>query len=204
MRGRPGRTERRDGGAAAAGEPCGLRAVPRPRPGRERHGQGVDCAGHSRGFGAAVTPLLRRQLRGAQRRPLRDGAVRPRARRVHRGRVGPSRPVRGRGRRDAVPRRGRRTLAARAGQAAARHPGGRSPAGGREPPPARGHAHRRGHEPAARRRRPGPVASATTSCTGSTSCESSCRRCGSARRMWARWPGSSGARPCGRPAGRPS
>ena len=50
----------------------------------------------------------------------------------------------------------------------------------------------------------GPVASATTCCTGSTWCESSCRRCVSGRRTSAPWPGSSGGRRCGGPAGRRS
>ena len=154
-RGGPRRPERRHRRTAAPGRTSGCRALPGAHPRRERDGQGTDRPGHPRGLRQEESPLLRRQLRRARRRPVRVGVVRPRTRLLHGRRVGPPRPVRGGGWRDALPRRGRRTVAAGAGQAAARHPGGRDPARGGESPAAGGRAHRCRHEPAARRRGPG-------------------------------------------------
>src|SRR5207244_305382 len=64
--------------------------------------------------------------------------------------------------RNAVSRRDRRTVAASAGQAAARHPGGRNPARGREPLAPRRRAHRRRNESRPPSRSRGGTISRTT------------------------------------------
>ena len=67
----------------------------------------------------------RREPRGDSARAGRERAVRPRARRVHRRAPPAARQVRAGVERHAVPRRDRRPAARSAGQAAARHSGGR-------------------------------------------------------------------------------
>ena len=65
-------------------------------------------------------PVRHRQLLGGRRDAVRERAVRPRARRVHRRDRQQAGPVRARRRRHAVPRRDRRAAAVGAGEAAAR------------------------------------------------------------------------------------
>ena len=79
---------------------------------------------------ARAEAARRGQLRRVRRDAARERALRPRARRVHRRRPRPPGPLRGRPRRHALPRRGGRDAAGRAGQAAARA-GGRPGAAGR-------------------------------------------------------------------------
>ena len=118
---------------ARAGDAAG---VPRDRPAgalerdgadhrRIRHRQGARGAGAAR-----AQPARRQAVRGAQYRgdpggPARVGAVRPRARRLHRRRRAAPRALRAGRRRHAVPRRDRRHVAAAADAAAARA-GGRA------------------------------------------------------------------------------
>ena len=78
--------------------------------------------------GRARGALRQRQLRRAAREPARKRAVRLRQGRLHRREAEQEGPVRGRARRHAVPRRGRRDVAPDAGQAAARGPGAQDPA----------------------------------------------------------------------------
>ena len=127
------------------------------------------------------------QLRGAARHAVRIGNLRLRERRVHRRARPQAGPPRARQRRHAVPRRNRRHVAHRAGQAAARARGaalraarrpqvdlGRLPADLGDQPAAR----------AVRARRPVPRGSRTTASTRSPS---GCRRCASGRwtsRCW--------------------
>ena len=73
-------------------------------------------------------PVRRDQLRGPLRDAARQPALRPPARRVHRRRRRPRRRLPGRGRRHALPRRGRRDPAVAAGEVPARRPGARGDA----------------------------------------------------------------------------
>ena len=91
--------------------------------GRERNRQGAGGARAARGRRAPVEAVRRRQLRRVPRHADRGGAVRARARRVHRRHQSPGRPVQGGARRHAVPGRGRGAVAGGAGQAAARAAG---------------------------------------------------------------------------------
>ena len=99
--------------------------------GRVRRRQGIDRARHPRLRRAARQALRRGQLRRDPGQPRRVDPVRPREGRVHRRHREAHRQVRRGLRRHAVPRRGRRTAAGGAGQAAARHPGRRGRAGRR-------------------------------------------------------------------------
>ena len=156
---------------------CSARVPPRPRcatPSTAPRGRRSPCSiegesgsgkelvarGDPPALAAPRAALLRAQLRGAHRRPPRSRALRPRARRVHRRGDGARGAVRGGGRRHAVPRRSRRAVGARAGQAAARPPGGRGAPRRREPAAPRRRPHRRGHQPAARATRSRPGGSA--------------------------------------------
>ena len=176
-------------------------AVPRAHRRGERHRQGARGARDSPARPAARSPVLRAQLRGAVRRPDRGRAVRPRARRVHRRGGRAPRPLRGGGRRHAVPRRDRRAVGAGPGQAAARAPGRRGPPRRRERLAPRRRADRRGHQPAARAgsggrpvpRRPalparrGPHRRARRSATAPATCRCSRRASGAMPpRAWAR------------------
>ena len=121
-----------------------------------------------------------RQLRRAGAGLLEMRAVRPREGRLHRRDGAAAGPLRAGRRRHAVPRRGRRPAAGRAGQAAARAAGARVRARRRQRDD-QGRRARRGGDPprpreADRRRR----RSARTSTTGSTCSRSTCRRCASA------------------------
>ena len=88
------------------------------------------------------------------REPARERAVRPRARRVHRRQGAEARAVRGSGRRDVVPRRGRRDAGGDAGEAAARARGDDVPAAGRHARSVGRRPHRRGDQQGAGRRGP--------------------------------------------------
>ena len=99
--------------------------------GRTGHGQGARRAGHPQPRPASGRALRGGQLRRAARHPGRVGALRLRARRLHRRpprQAGALRPGPGR---HALPGRDRRDLAGRAGQAAARPAGARVHAAGR-------------------------------------------------------------------------
>ena len=105
----------------------------RPRPARLRQPQGG--------------PLRRRQRRGDSEGPGRERAVRPRARRLHRGAPEAVRALRpGRGR-HALPRRDRRHAARGADPPAARPPGGPLHAGRRPRRDLDRRAHRRRDPP---------------------------------------------------------
>ena len=140
---------------------------------------------------AAPGAVRGRELRRAAAGTPRSGDVRPRARRVHRRRARPRRPVRGGVGRHAVPRRSRRPAAAAAGETAARAAGRHVRAAGREPDAGQPRACHRGdpREPdASRARRPVPRGPATTGCGW---CRSRSRRCASAAKTSNRWRRSS-------------
>ena len=88
--------------------------------GETGHRQGARRARAAQHRPAARSPVRRRQLLRGRRHPVRERAVRPRARRVPRRDREQARALRAGRRRDAVPRRDRRAAADRAGQAAAR------------------------------------------------------------------------------------
>src|SRR5712692_8716524 len=88
-----------------------------------------------------------RQLRRLSRDPPRGGAVRPRARRVHRSGEEARGTLQGRARRNAAPRRGGGHPALGAEQAAARPGGKHLRAAGHQPDRDRGRAHPFGHPP---------------------------------------------------------
>ncbi len=135
--------------AMAARAPCGgpgrPGAVRRPDPRRERSGQGAGGARRPRHEPPPHAADVRRELRGAARRPARVRALRLRPRRVHRRRRRPRRPVRGRARRDAVPGRSGGLVGAGAGEAAARvaATGGAAARGVADAPDRRAHRQRR-------------------------------------------------------------
>ena len=121
------RSPRRDGRQLRAD----AAAVPRRRARRRvgHHGAGHRRVGHRQGAGGARHPrarqaarsrLRRGQLRGAVSRAARVGAVRPRARRLHRRAQDQDRPARAGRRRHHLPRRDRRHVAGAADQALAR------------------------------------------------------------------------------------
>ena len=148
-------------GESGSGKELVARAIHRLGPRRDRRLCTVNCA--------ALSDELRR-----------GGAVRPRTRRVHRRRRRARGALRGGGRRHALPRRSRRALAARAGEAAARAPGRGSAARGREHAAPRRRPHRRRDEPPAGATRSRPDGSAPTCASGWTSFGSRCRRCATA------------------------
>ena len=88
-------------------------------PRRERHRQGARRAGAAPEQPAPQQALRHGGLRRAARDAARERALRPREGLVHRRRRHPRRPLRGGGRRHPLPRRDRRHLAHRAGEAAA-------------------------------------------------------------------------------------
>ena len=104
---------------------------------RVRRRQGADRARHPRPGRAARQAVRRGQLRRDPRQSRRVDPVRSREGRVHRRDREAHRQVRRSLRRHAVPRRDRRTAAGRAGEAAARDPGGRGRAGRRRASPSR-------------------------------------------------------------------
>ena len=102
------------GGAGRAHGLLGARAR------RDRHRQGAGRPGDPPAQPPPEPPAGQGQLRRAAVRAGGERAVRPREGRLHRGLDAPGRALRGRGRLDALPRRGRRAVARGAGQAAAR------------------------------------------------------------------------------------
>ena len=126
--------------------------------GRERDGQGTGGARAASARTWREDAAGRREQRGAARAARRERAVRPRARRVYRRRSPAQGRVRERGRRNAVPRRGRRAAAAGAGQAASRARRTEGDASRRRPGHPGHRARRRGHQPRSRARgRGGPL-----------------------------------------------
>ena len=87
---------------------------------RDRHGQGAGGARDSPQQPPAELPVRRDQLQRDSRDAARGGAVRPRARRVHRRGRQPRRPVRAGAQGHALPRRGGDDGRAAADEAAAR------------------------------------------------------------------------------------
>ena len=177
-----GRPECRDPARARTGRPGG----PHQRHGaadrRNRHRQGALRDADPRGQPARAAADGPRELLGHPDRAHRERAVRAGEGRLHRRAVQADRPVRGRQRVDAVPRRGGRPAARRAGEAAARAAGAhhrtpRQPAADRR----RRADHRRDQSRPGRggARRDVPERSRTT---GSTSSRSRCRRCGNGAR----------------------
>ena len=152
--GHAGRSRRQP---AARLEPAGPGGAPADRPhrahrlhradrGRERRRQGAGGAADPPVEPAQSRTVRRRQLRRDRRDAARGRAVR------HRGphgdrRARPPRQVRAGRRRHAVPRRGRRPVAVRAGQAAARAPGVLGRAGRRTPDQEGRHPHRGRDQP---------------------------------------------------------
>ena len=130
------RQHHRQLGADAGGVQDGRadRAVAGERPHHRRvgHGQGAHRRGDPRAQPARQGAVRQAPLRGARRVAPRERAVRPRARLVHRGADPARRAVPAGRRRDAVPRRDRRDLAGRPGQAAALPAGARVRAGRRQ------------------------------------------------------------------------
>ena len=106
---------------------------PRADPGRERHRQGARGAGDPLEQPARRRPVRARRLRRAAREHHRERAVRARARRLHR-RARRAGPVPHGEPGNALPRRGGRDPAARAGQAAAGAPAQGGAPGGLAPP----------------------------------------------------------------------
>ncbi len=114
-------------------------------------------------------------------------AVRARERRVHRRDREAHRQVRRSLRRHAVPRRGRRVAARRAGEAVARHPGRPGRSGRRQEAGQGRRAHHLGDQPQSHRGREAPAASARTCSIACTSSRSRCRRCASGPRIFPIW-----------------
>ena len=123
------RQHHRQLGADAGGVQDGRagRAVARQRAHhrRDRHRQGADRGGDPRAQPARQGAVREAALRGAGRVAARERAVRARARLVHRRADAARRALRAGQRRHAVPRRDRRDLAGRPGQAAALPAGAR-------------------------------------------------------------------------------
>ena len=113
---------------------------------------------------------------------LLESELSARARRLLRCRLRPARPLRGRQRRDALPRRDRRGATGPPGQAPARTPGARGAKGRREPQQEDRRPRRRRDEPRPRQGRGDGTTSARTSTSGSASSRSRSRLSGSARR----------------------
>ena len=145
------------------------------------------------------------QLRRHSRDAARGGALRPRARRVHRRRGHAARALRGGQPRHDLPRRGRHHVGRAADEAAARHPGPRGAAPRRPGRGEGGRAHHRRHqsrpgEDGGRGRLPrGPVLSPRRDPRAHASAARSQGRCAAAR---AAFPEQVRRRPCARPRAR--
>ncbi len=184
-------------------------------PRRERHRQGAVRPGPPPEQPPARQALRQGGLRRPARDPARERALRPREGLLHRRRLHPRRPLRGRRRRHPLPRRDRRHLAHRPGEAAALPGGARVRAGGRQQDLQGGRADRGRHPPrpqeeargghlprgpllpAERDRDPDPAAAraaaATSRCSPTTSCGSTRTRTGRRSRAspTTRWPSCS-------------
>ena len=112
--------ERRHPEGPAAVEQVGADRLLRARAGETGTRQGARRPGDPPAEPARGPPDGQGQLRRAADRPHRERAVRPREGRLHRGPDAPGRALRGRRRRDPLPRRDRRAAARAAGEAAAR------------------------------------------------------------------------------------
>ena len=137
-----------------------------PPEGRERDGKGGARPPHPRAEPPLRAPAGDGELPHAHRRAPGERALRPRARRVHRGGAGPAGQGGGGRRRHALPRRGRRYPAVAPDQAAPLRPGPRVRAGWRHPDAAGGRAAHRRHQPGFWRPMWRPAASASTSSIG--------------------------------------
>ena len=111
------------------------------------NGQGSHRAIRSPRVAAEPRTVHRAQLRGVARAAARGGALRLRARRVHRGDAEQAGAARAGGWRHAVPRRGRRDEPVGAGQVPARAAGARVSAPRRHARAPHRRTHRRGHQP---------------------------------------------------------
>ena len=150
------------------------------RPLRRR--QGIDRARHPRHRRTARKAVRRGQLRRHPRQSRRVDPVRPREGRLHRRDRPPYRQVRRGPRRHAVPRRGRRASAGRAGQAPARDPGRRGRAGRRAQAGEGRRAADLRHQPRPHRRREGRPLPRRPVLPPARLSRSACRRWPSGRR----------------------
>ena len=188
-RARAGRARRAASATPPRSAPCSTRSARRRRPRRP-------CSSPARAAPArssrarlvhdlsprAAGPFVADQLRGHPGEPARVGAVRPREGRLHRRGRAQGGPLRARPRRHAVPRRGGRDVARRAGEAAALPAGRRARARRRHRAASASTCASSPRPTGPRRRGRGPGASARTSSTGSTSSRCACRRCASGAR----------------------
>ena len=148
-----------DDGGLRPGGAGGVVAVQRAGHRRDGHRQGAGRPGDPLQRRDPARAPGRRQLRGLARAPAGERALRPRARRLHRGRPPEEGAVRAGRRGHALPRRDRRDAAGHAGQALARAPGRAVRAGRRDRADRDRLPRHRRHEPQprrGRRRRPVP------------------------------------------------
>ena len=158
--------QRPDPAGVRAGRAGGAHQHDGAHPGRVGHRQGDDRARDPLQLGPGQEAVHQGELRGAARVADRVGAVRLRARRVHR-RAGPEEgPLRAGRRRHALPRRDRRPEPGDAGEAAARAAGARVRAARRHAERPRQRAAGRRDAPAARKADRRRARSARTCSTG--------------------------------------
>ena len=127
--GRADRPDRGDARGLQADRARGRRDRAGAHHRRERHRQGARGARDPRARPRRDAAVRADQLRRDRRDAARVGAVRPRARGVHRRRQRHQGPLRAGARRHGLPRRDRRDVAGAAGEAAAGARGGRGAAG---------------------------------------------------------------------------
>ena len=143
---RPDRHDCPDVGVAPRDRASRGRALRDPDRRRERERQGARGQGDSPFRPQTGPAVLHAQLRRAPRRSHRGGVVRARARRVYRRGERARGRLRGSAWRDALSRRNRRAVAARASQAASGDSGRRAAPDWRKSVAARRRAHRIRHE----------------------------------------------------------